>query len=451
MELRHLEYFVAVADEASFTRAAARLHIVQSAVSAGVAALERDLGARVFDRTSRTVTLNAAGAALLPPARETLAAAQRAVDSVGEVRGGVRGHLRIGTMTSTGILNLPELLAGFRRLHPLVTLSLTMRPGGSRELVQALTQGALDIAVLSGTSGSLREVHVVELIDEPMCALVPGGHPLARLTEVDLSAMAGLEFVDFPVGYGSRDVVDRAFDRANVTRAVTLEIGDSRTVADYVRHGLGVAIVARAIVGDVHGLACLDMSDAGLTWPLLVARARNRPTSAASRAFEALLLDFVATRLKERVRGWTRDPSSIFSSGQTAPAASDYGRDHGSASVWRAWSASSRETYPHAAQNDTSETVILRGHWLLQPVMVENLATIWAGLSCGLPVLVDQSCERGPAVNRGGRDGEAGDAVRDVDPEQPPPVEPFQDHLARARRRRDTGRRVMGVLVHAVT
>lgn len=189
-----------------------------------------------------------------------------------------------------------------------------------------MTQEALDIAVLSGTSGSLREVHVAELIDEPMCALVPAGHPLARLREVDLPAMDGLEFVDFPVGYGSRDVVDRAFDRANLTRAVTLEIGDSRTIADYVRHGLGVAIMARAIVGGAHGLACLDMSDAGLTWPLLVARARNRPTSAASRAFEALLLR--RDPLKAARQGLDpRDPSSIFSSGQTAPEASDYGRD----------------------------------------------------------------------------------------------------------------------------
>ena len=100
MELRALDYFVVVAEERNFTRAAARLHVVQSGVSATIKALERELGAELLARTSRRVELTDAGTALLPKARAALEAAQAARDAVDEARGGVRGTLRIGTMTS---------------------------------------------------------------------------------------------------------------------------------------------------------------------------------------------------------------------------------------------------------------------------------------------------------------------------------------------------------------
>ncbi|MBO0774454.1 MAG: LysR family transcriptional regulator, partial [Actinobacteria bacterium] len=102
MELRHLEYFVAVAEELSFTRASRRLHVVQSGVSSAIQNLERELGSPLFDRDRHRVALTDAGQVLLPEARATLAAAQSAVDAVGEARAGLRGTLTIGTMLSTG-------------------------------------------------------------------------------------------------------------------------------------------------------------------------------------------------------------------------------------------------------------------------------------------------------------------------------------------------------------
>src|ERR1017187_895956 len=114
MELRHLEVFVAVAEELSFTRASNRLHLVQSGVSSAVKALERDLGANLFDRDRHRVMLTDAGQVLLPEARATLAAAQAARDAVSEAQGGLRGTVTVGTMLSTGPLDLAGLLGRFQ-------------------------------------------------------------------------------------------------------------------------------------------------------------------------------------------------------------------------------------------------------------------------------------------------------------------------------------------------
>src|SRR5271165_2552150 len=113
VELRHLEYFVAVAEELSFTRASRRLHVVQSGVSSSIQGLERELGVALFDRDRHRVTLTEAGQALLPEARATLAAAQAAADAVAEATAGLRGTLFVGTMISTGSVDVPALLGRF--------------------------------------------------------------------------------------------------------------------------------------------------------------------------------------------------------------------------------------------------------------------------------------------------------------------------------------------------
>src|SRR3954466_3144747 len=131
MELRHFEYFVAVAEERSFTKAAVRLHVVQSGVSAVIKSLERELGAPLLERTSKRVALTDAGEALLPRARAALDAAQAARDAVDEVRGGLRGTLRIGTRNGVAEIDVAALLGTFHRTHPGVALQLTVSPRGS--------------------------------------------------------------------------------------------------------------------------------------------------------------------------------------------------------------------------------------------------------------------------------------------------------------------------------
>src|SRR6478752_2621684 len=124
MELRQLEYFVAVAEERNFTRAAERVHISQSGVSAQIRQLERELGAELFDRTARAVTLTVAGKAALEHARQALAAARAVGQAVGEVTDLVRGSLRLGMVAGCTLTPLFDGLAAFHRAHPGVELAL---------------------------------------------------------------------------------------------------------------------------------------------------------------------------------------------------------------------------------------------------------------------------------------------------------------------------------------
>ncbi len=284
MELRHLEYFVAVADERNFTRASEQLHVVQSGVSAAIKTLERELGSPLFERTSKRVDLTDAGAALLPQARATLDAARAARDAVDQVRGGLRGTLRVGTMTSLGPVDLPALLGEFHHRHPEVTIRLAVNPNGSRGLVEALAVGTLDLALVSVPGPPPAGVTLRALASALLVLVVPADHRLAGRSGVGIAELAAEDFVDFPVGYGNRTVVDRAFTTVGVQRNVVLEVTDVTTGADFVRHGLGIAILPRSVVSETPHLSVLTIDDADLLWPLAVAVSSTRSLSAATRA-----------------------------------------------------------------------------------------------------------------------------------------------------------------------
>src|ERR1700744_5327734 len=152
MELHQLEYFVAVAEELSFTRGARRAHVVQSAGSAAITRLERALKAPPLERTRRRAALTQAGPALLPEARATLAAAQSARDAVAAVRGGLRGSVSLGIMLSNGPVDLAAVLGGFHAAHPDVVVHARQAAEGTAAHLRDLRDGALDIA-LTGLSG----------------------------------------------------------------------------------------------------------------------------------------------------------------------------------------------------------------------------------------------------------------------------------------------------------
>lgn len=291
MELRHLEYFVAVAEELSFTRASRRLHVVQSGVSSAIQGLERELGAALFDRDRHRVTLTEAGRALLPEARATLAAAQAAADAVAETTAGLRGALSIGTMISTGPVGLPVLLGRFHEQHPGVLVKLRVMPGGSADLAREVISGGLDLALLSLPGEAPAGLAVRPLAQEPLALICAAKHPLASVESVPLETLAEEAFIDFPVGWGTRAVVDRAFAAAGIDRQVSFEVADYATAAGLVGNGLGVAFVptsAAASPGQA-GIARVRV-DAALDWRILVATAATRRASAAARAFLAELL-----------------------------------------------------------------------------------------------------------------------------------------------------------------
>lgn len=155
VELRQLEYFVAVAHERSFTLAARRLHVVQSAVSAAIASLERDLKVTLFERSAQRVVLTEAGTALLPEALAVMDAVQGARDVVDELGAGMRGSVRVGLLPGLGLIDLPAAAGEFRRRYQNVELQLRVEPEGSRP---ASSSGSATAISTSASSASARAV-----------------------------------------------------------------------------------------------------------------------------------------------------------------------------------------------------------------------------------------------------------------------------------------------------
>ena len=284
MELRQLATFVAVAEEGSFTRAADRLHVVQSAVSAGVRKLEKELGTTLFDRSTHTVRLSDAGGALLPEARATLAAAQAARDAVDEARGGLRGTVVLGTMQAQGMraIDLAGVLARFRAEHPAVKVTIR-HSGGSREIARDVLEGRLDLAVLALPGDGPAGLELIPVAREPIMLAVPSGHPLAANAGVELGALRDEILVDLPPGWGVRMAVDRAFAAAGVTRTVTYEVNDTATMVEFIRTGLAIGMLPRSLV-DVGEIAFVPIRQHPPHFQTAIAVPANRRLSAATRA-----------------------------------------------------------------------------------------------------------------------------------------------------------------------
>ena len=244
VELHQLGTFVAVAEEESFTRAADRLHVVQSAVSASVRKLERELGVTLFDRTTHRVALSDAGRVLLPEARATLAAAASAREAIDQLRGGLRGTVTVGTMQGQAMrtIGIAAVLADFRATHPGVEVRVG-HGGGSADMADAVRDGRLDLAVVSLPDPRPAGLTRTLLAREPIALAVSPAHPLARRRSVALAALRDEPFVELPPGWGTRMAVDRAFAAAGIERTIAYEVNDTAAVAEFVAHGLAVSLM----------------------------------------------------------------------------------------------------------------------------------------------------------------------------------------------------------------
>ncbi|MFI9081759.1 LysR family transcriptional regulator [Streptomyces sioyaensis] len=290
MNLQHLRYFVTVAAERSFTRAARHLRVVQSAVSAGVRALEKELGTELFDRSAQRVALTGAGQALLPRAVATLDAAQEARDAVLATQGRIHGTLRIGGMTVDGPLDVPALLGRYHELHPDVALRLQMSPTGSAGHLQNLITGALDAAFVSPVGRVPAGLETRQLASVRMALVVPADHRLAGRGTFALHEVTDEPFIDSPAGYGNRDLIDRAFSAVGGSRRVTLEAADLGTTLAFVRHGLGIAFLPEFLLGPGREeLGVLFPHGEPLVLPYSLATATSRRPTAPLQALVSLV------------------------------------------------------------------------------------------------------------------------------------------------------------------
>jgi DNA-binding transcriptional LysR family regulator len=286
VELRQLATFVAVAEEGSFTHAADRLNVVQSAVSAAVRKLEAELATSLFDRSTHHVELTDSGRALLPAARATLAAAVAARDAVDEVRGGLRGRVVLGTMQAQGMraLDLAGVLAVFRAEHPGVELAIRHSSGGSSAMAHDVVDGRLDLAFVALPGEAPPGLNLIPLACEPVMLAVPAGHPLAGRAHVELASLRDQTLVDVPAGWGIRMAVDRSFTAAGVTRSIAFEVNDTATMVEFIRNGLAIGLLPRSFVDAAAEIAFVPIRDHPPQFQTAIAIPANRRLSAATRA-----------------------------------------------------------------------------------------------------------------------------------------------------------------------
>ncbi|MFJ5230498.1 LysR family transcriptional regulator [Kitasatospora sp. NPDC088391] len=272
MELRQLEYFLAVAEERNFTRAAERVHISQSGVSAQIRQLERELGAELFDRSTRAVTLTVAGKAALEHARQALAAARAVGQAVGEVTDLIRGSLRIGMVAGCTLTPLFDGLAAFHRAHPGVELALL--EDDSEQLTEAVRTGTLDLALIGRAADTPEGLDAHTVISEPLVAAVPPGHPLDT-GGTTLAALLAHPLICMPPGTGLRTVLDRGCAARGLTPRIALQATAAAAIADLATRGLGVAVLSRSMAAAFPALVPVPVTD--LTVPALLALV-NRPS-----------------------------------------------------------------------------------------------------------------------------------------------------------------------------
>jgi DNA-binding transcriptional LysR family regulator len=249
MELRQLEYVIALAETESFTRAAERVGVTQSGMSHQISQLETELGTRLFERTTRAVRITEAGKLFLPTARRVLRELERVGEELSSLAGVRSGRLRVGaTQTATQRLDLFSVVGAFHREYPGVALSNTAGPGS--ELLDLVASYELDVVFCAESSEScpvgLTFTPLVER--ERLVAVVPETHSMASRKVVSLVELAPGPFIEFRRGTELRRRVDGVFNKAGVEREVALEAGQIREMMGLAVAGLGVAVVPECFV-----------------------------------------------------------------------------------------------------------------------------------------------------------------------------------------------------------
>ena len=288
VELRQLAYFVAVAEEGSFTRGAQREHIVQSTMSAAVGRLEHEFGQALFRRIGHRIELTDAGILLLDQARSLLAASDDIKAQLDAHGGTVRGTVTLGTVYSTGTFELSAALIGLRRDHPGIAVRVHFSSPQFERHLDRVLDGTFDMALIPepkvmASGVSVRTVGWVDLVlTVPLDASLPDG----PVTYADLAAMP---FIDFPPGWPIRTHIDELFTDAGVDRDVAIEVADTGTALELVRGGLGLAFLPRRLVEGRIDVRAVEIDGPSLRRALVLAKPNTPQRPAVEAVHRALL------------------------------------------------------------------------------------------------------------------------------------------------------------------
>ncbi|WP_027908408.1 LysR family transcriptional regulator [Pseudomonas sp. URMO17WK12:I4] len=291
MELRHLRYFVAVAEELHFGRAADLLGISQPPLSQQIQALEQELGVRLFERSNRHVALTDAGRLFLEETRQTLAQVSKSVDVVRRAEQGEIGELQIGFTASAPFVSIiPRAVFAFRQAFAAVHLDLQEMT--SSQVCQALVEKKLQIGMIRPLELP-GELDAVELLREPLVALLHAGHPLAGEHNggLALAELADQPFVFFPRSYGT-GLYGQLFSlarQAGFTPRITQEAHEALTIIGLVAAGLGVSVLPASFRRiRIDGVVFRTLTDADATTAVWLVK-RRQERSPLAQAFIDLL------------------------------------------------------------------------------------------------------------------------------------------------------------------
>ena len=276
MDLRQLRYLVALAEEQNFTRAAAREHIAQPALSQQIRRLEDEVGLVLVERTTRHMSLTDAGALLVTRARRIMAELDAAGDELEALKGMDVGRVRVGAMHTMGPIDVSLALAIFHERHPGV--ELTVREESSEELAEMIRDDELDLAFLSVTERI--ESHALalhQLVSEELVVVLSPDHRLAGRRRLRMAELSDQEFISYRPGARLRELLFAAGRHAGFEPRVKLESNESQRVRRLVARGMGVAILPRSdAVSPGAEVAVLTLSDPPLSRDITLAWRQER-------------------------------------------------------------------------------------------------------------------------------------------------------------------------------
>lgn len=287
MELTQLKSFVAVAREGHMTRAAKQLHVTQPALSAQISKLEDELGQRLFDRSSKGMSLTEAGETFLAHVESALKEIEEGQVALDELMGLERGSLAVGGGATATTYLLPELIAQFHAAHP--RIQFFVREQASQGVIDAVLSSELDIGIVTMRAGtSLADpLAVHEWVEDELMLIVPPGHPLDGRERFDWHDLDGQPLVLFEAGSAIRNLIDGRLDEAGVDVEIVMELRSIESIKQMVAQGIGAAFVSQFALPDPE--SGLRARRRAIKRNLAVIHRTDRSISAATRAFLDLI------------------------------------------------------------------------------------------------------------------------------------------------------------------
>ncbi len=286
MEIKDLKAFITVAEYASFSLAANHLHLTQPAISKRIAALERELGARLLDRIGKRVFLTEAGSALIPNAKKILSDVDETRKMITSLSDEVGGRLSIATSHHIGLHRLPTVLRAYTNKYPNVDLDIQFMD--SEAGCEEVARGSVDLAIVTLPSPSPANLVLNTIWNDPLDIVVGHDHPLLQKREVNLEELVSFPTILPPQGTYTRTLIIKPFQERQLTLDIKLETNYLETIKMMVAIGLGwSALPQTMITEDLHRVPVTDLR---LKRTLGIVQHRSRTLSNAARALAVMLL-----------------------------------------------------------------------------------------------------------------------------------------------------------------